>query len=205
VKSKRTGYEIAKRIFDFTLALVALALLWPVMLVVAILIRATSLGPVLYKARRLGRDGRVFHQLKFRSMLHNAPDLRNPDGSTLSTDDDPRVTAIGKFIRRTSLDELPQLMNVLGGQMSFVGPRPDPTNVTDLYRPQDFARQSVVPGITGWAIVHGRNEVPWEQRRDLDLQYVEIRSFQLDIKIILLTLAMVVTKKGVYTATDGTR
>ncbi|MEO8619839.1 MAG: sugar transferase [bacterium] len=199
----RRGYESAKRCLDVFVALSALIVFGIPMLVIAVLVRLTSDGPSFYRAERLGRHGSVFYQLKFRSMIANAPDQRNPDGSTLSVADDPRVTPLGRFLRRTSLDELPQFINVLTGDMSLVGPRPDPVNVTELYRPQDFNRQSVVQGITGWAIVHGRNEIPWEKRRDLDLEYVEIRSFWLDLKILAMTVGMVLKRRGIHSETLG--
>ncbi|MBS1702696.1 MAG: sugar transferase [Armatimonadetes bacterium] len=197
-----TFYDISKRIFDCIFALVGIVIFAIPMLVVALAVKLSSPGPVLYRAKRNGRFQVPFTQLKFRTMIWNAPDLRNPDGSTLSTKDDPRVTKVGRLLRQLSLDELPQFFNVLRGDMSFVGPRPDPLNVVDLYRPQDLKRFDAMPGITGWAIVHGRNDIPWEKRRDYDIEYVEIRSFGLDLKIIFMTLGMVFKRSGVYTPSE---
>jgi undecaprenyl phosphate N,N'-diacetylbacillosamine 1-phosphate transferase len=195
---KEVIYITLKRLTDITVSFVGLIVLAPIMLIIAILVRATSSGPALYRARRMGKNQKDFYQLKYRTMVENAEDLRNADGSTLSAKDDPRLTKVGRILRSTSLDEIPQLWNVLAGAMSLVGPRPDPINVQDLYRPEDYERLSVKPGITGWAIVHGRNRIPWVQRRDLDLEYIRIRSYWLDIKILFLTVRMVIFRTGVH-------
>jgi lipopolysaccharide/colanic/teichoic acid biosynthesis glycosyltransferase len=187
----------AKRALDILVSAAALLVLSPLMLMAALLVKLTSRGPVLYRAPRLGRDRAPFQQLKFRSMVVDAPDLRNPDGSTFNSERDPRVTAAGAFLRRTSLDELPQLFNVLRGDMSLVGPRPDPPDVLSLYREQDLARLSVKPGLTGWAVVHGRNALPWEQRRDLDLEYVADPSFRRDLVILARTIPLVLLRIGI--------
>jgi lipopolysaccharide/colanic/teichoic acid biosynthesis glycosyltransferase len=187
-----------KRLLDLVVSAVVLLILSPLLLLIAAAVRLTSPGPALFRQRRLGQDQVPFSIYKFRTMMHNAPDLRNPDGSTLSGDDDPRITRLGRLLRRTSLDELPQFLNVLKGEMSLVGPRPDPVNVTDLYRPKDFARLSVKPGLTGWAAIHGRNDIPWERRRDLDLEYVRRHSFWLDLTILLRTVPLFLTGRGVF-------
>ena len=171
------------------------------MIYISFLIRLFSSSPVIYHAVRVGKDRKLFNQLKYRTMIPFAPDLRNPDGSTLNTHDDPRVTSIGKILRKLSLDELPQFISVLKGDMSIVGPRPDPPSVIPLYRTQDFLRLSVLPGITGWAVIHGRNEISWECRRDLDLEYVRKRSTALDLKIIMLTIPLALFARGVYSST----
>ena len=199
---KEVIYITLKRLTDITVSFVGLIVLAPIMLIIAILVRATSSGPALYRARRMGKNQKEFNQWKYRTMIKNAEDLRNPDGSTLSAKDDPRLTKVGRMLRSTSLDEIPQLWNVLVGTMSLVGPRPDPINVQDLYRPKDFERLSVQPGITGWAIVHGRNRIPWVQRRDLDLEYIRIRSYWLDIKILFLTIRMVIFRTGVHASSS---
>jgi lipopolysaccharide/colanic/teichoic acid biosynthesis glycosyltransferase len=191
-------YDVVKRILDVILAVVGIMLTVLPMMLIALWVRLDSKGPVLYRARRLGRDREVFHQLKFRTMIADAPILKNPDGSTMSADEDPRVTRAGRILRKLSLDELPQFFNVLKGEMSFVGPRPDPEYVVELYRPQDFERLTVLPGITGWAIVHGRNDIPWERRRDYDLEYVKIRTIKLDCTVILRTLLLVVQRRGIH-------
>jgi lipopolysaccharide/colanic/teichoic acid biosynthesis glycosyltransferase len=189
---------MAKRALDLLLCVIALPLVLPVLAMCAIAVRLTSDGPVLFRQKRLGKDGHIFAMPKFRSMVMNAPDLRNPDGSTWNGADDPRVTRAGKWLRRTSLDELPQILNILTGEMSIVGPRPDVPDALRLYRPQDRARLSVKPGVTGWAQVHGRNSLPWEVRRDYDLEYVSKASVWLDLQIILRTIPLVLFGTGVY-------
>jgi undecaprenyl phosphate N,N'-diacetylbacillosamine 1-phosphate transferase len=189
---------MAKRALDLFLCVIALPLVLPVLAVCSIAVRLTSEGPVLFRQKRLGKDGHIFEMLKFRSMYVNAPDLRNPDGSTWNGADDPRVTRAGNWLRRTSLDELPQILNILRGEMSIVGPRPDVPDALRRYRPQDRARLSVKPGVTGWAQVHGRNSLPWEVRRDYDLKYAAKASMRLDLQIILRTIPMVLIGTGVY-------
>lgn len=189
---------MAKRALDLFLSATALLLVLPMLAVCALAVRLTSRGPVLFRQKRLGKDGRIFEMLKFRSMRVNAPDLRNPDGSTWNGVDDPRVTRAGKWLRRFSLDELPQIFNILRGEMSIVGPRPDVPDALRHYRPQDRARLSVKPGVTGWAQVHGRNSLPWEVRRNYDLEYVAKMSVWLDLKIILRTIPLVLLGAGIY-------
>ncbi|MGD0366026.1 MAG: sugar transferase [Acidobacteriaceae bacterium] len=187
-----------KRALDLILCVVALPLAIPVLAACAIAIRLTSHGPVLFRQKRLAKHGSTFEVLKFRSMYVNAPDLRNPDGSTWNGADDPRVTRAGKWLRRTSLDELPQIFNILRGEMSVVGPRPDVPDAVRHYRPQDRARLTVKPGVTGWAQVHGRNALSWALRRDYDLEYVAMASLWLDIRIMLRTVPLVLFGKGVF-------
>ena len=189
---------MAKRFMDLAVCIATLPILLPLLLGCALAVRFTSAGPVLFRQKRLGRNGRLFEMLKFRSMYVNAPDLRNPDGSTFNGEDDPRTTPAGKWLRKFSLDELPQLINILRGDMSVVGPRPDIPDAISKYRPIDYARMTVRPGITGWAQVHGRNSLPWEIRRDYDLEYVRTASVLLDLSIILRTFPLVLTGKGVY-------
>jgi undecaprenyl phosphate N,N'-diacetylbacillosamine 1-phosphate transferase len=187
-----------KRALDLILCAVAVPLVIPVLAVCAIAVRLTSPGPVLFRQKRLAKHGSTFEMLKFRSMYVNAPDLRNPDGSTWNGADDPRVTRAGKWLRRTSLDELPQIFNILKGEMSVVGPRPDVPDALRHYRPQDRARLTVKPGVTGWAQVHGRNSLSWGLRRDYDLEYVAMASLWLDIRIIVRTVPLVLFGKGVF-------
>ncbi len=193
----RLAYRLSKRVIDVVGSSVLLAVCVIPMTLVAIAVWASSPGPVLYRGRRVGRGGVEFVQFKFRSMRAECVELRNPDGSTVASTDDPRVTPIGRLLRRWSLDELPQLLNVLRGDMSLVGPRPDPPDALRCYRPQDFARLSVLPGLTGWAALHGRNTLAWERRRDLDLEYVQARCLWLDLKIMAQTPALVLLGTGV--------
>ncbi len=181
------------RIFDIALAAVALVVLSPVLLIAAIAIKLGSRGPVLYRQRRVGRDGREFEMLKLRTMAQGS----DPVGvGTVVTRDDPRVTRAGRLLRRTSLDEVPNLVNVLRGEMAIVGPRPTiPAQVAD-YTPRQHRRHEVRPGITGWAQVRGRAGIPWEERIELDVWYVDHRSPWLDLRILAKTVWLLVTGHG---------
>jgi lipopolysaccharide/colanic/teichoic acid biosynthesis glycosyltransferase len=186
-----------KRFFDLTVALAALVVSAPVLALIAVAIKISSRGPALFLQERIGWHGRRFFIVKFRSMVDHAPYLRNPDGSAYSSNADPRVTRLGKMLRRTSLDELPQLWNVVRGEMSLIGPRPELAEGVRTYRPADFRRLHVRPGMTGWAVVHGRNDVSVSTRRELDAWYADHVSFLLDVKIFSRTIAMVVAGKGI--------
>ena len=189
-----------KRAFDFCASLVALVLVAPILVIVAVAVRVSSPGPVLFRARRAGVDGRPFDMLKFRTMRRDSPDLRNPDGSTFTAAGDPRVTRTGAWLRRKSLDELPQLWNVICGDMSLVGPRPDLLDQLRLYTEADYQRLQVRPGITGLAQVSGRNRLTWQQRRALDLEYVSSQSMWLDLSILARTVPGVLFGRGVFGA-----
>ena len=181
------------RALDILIAAAALILLAPVLLIAAIAIKLTSPGPVLYRQRRVGRGGREFEMLKLRTMVQGS----DPVGvGTVVTREDPRVTGAGRFLRRTSLDEVPNLVNVLRGEMAIVGPRPTiPAQVAD-YTPRQRRRHDVLPGITGWAQVRRRAGIPWEERIELDLWYVENRSLGLDLRILARTAALVLSGRG---------
>jgi lipopolysaccharide/colanic/teichoic acid biosynthesis glycosyltransferase len=178
---------------DIVIALLALVILSPVLLIAAIAIKLGSRGPVLYRQRRVGLGGEEFEMLKLRTMVGGS----DPVGvGTVVTRDDPRVTVAGRVLRRTSLDEIPNLLNVLRGEMAIVGPRPTiPAQVVD-YTPRQHRRHEVRPGITGWAQVQGRAGIPWEQRIELDVHYVDHRSVTLDARILLKTLWLLVTGHG---------
>lgn len=181
-----------KRLFDIFLALVALVLLFPVMLLVVLLIKLDG-GPIFFKQDRVGLHGTIFRIYKFRSMVVNASSL----GGYSTIKGDPRITRVGSWIRRTSLDELPQLINVIWGNMSVVGPRPNVLAQKKDYRDNDWQkRNSVKPGITGLAQATKRSECSFEERLSLDLEYVEHVSMVLDIKIILLTIKQVLGRGG---------
>ena len=188
-----------KRLIDMLGAGVALALLLPLVAAVALAIKLASPGPILFCQRRLGRNGEPFDLYKFRSMRVDAPDIRNPDGSAFSGNDDPRVTTIGRFIRKTSLDELPQLFNVLKGEMSLVGPRPDQVDQIRYYDDQERRKLLVKPGITGLAQISGRNEICWKMRKALDVRYVDDHSLLLDLEILARTIPYVLLRKGIHT------
>jgi lipopolysaccharide/colanic/teichoic acid biosynthesis glycosyltransferase len=181
------------RAIDIAIATLALLILSPFLLVAAVAIKLDSRGPVLYRQRRVGKDGREFEMLKLRTMAQGS----DPVGvGTVVTREDPRVTRPGRFLRRTSLDEVPNLINVLRGEMAIVGPRPTiPAQVED-YTPFQNRRHEVLPGITGWAQVQGRAGIPWEERIDLDVWYVDNRSFVLDLRILARTVALLITGKG---------
>ena len=167
------------------------------MIPVAIMIKLEDKGPIFFNAPRIGKDMTEFPMYKFRSMKVNAPDIRNEDGSTFNSDDDPRVTKIGKILRKTSIDEIPQIINVLKGDMSFVGPRPSPLGNKDLYPKKYIRKFDVKPGITGYNQAVLRNSSTMEQRIANDLYYVETISFKLDFKIIYLTLISVLKSKNI--------
>lgn len=176
---------ILKPAFDFTVASLLLLLLWPVLLVVAVLLYYANNGKVLFKQPRPGLNGKIFKIYKFRTMN----DKCDSNGNLLP--DAERLTRLGKFIRKTSLDELPQLFNVLKGDLSLVGPRPLLIEYLPLYSEKEKKRHNVKPGITGWAQVNGRNRQTWEERFRLDLFYVENLSFWFDLKILGLTMLKV--------------
>ncbi|HUB99378.1 MAG TPA: sugar transferase [Solirubrobacterales bacterium] len=181
------------RAVDLLVATVALIVLSPFLLVAAIAIKLGSRGPVFYRQRRVGRDDREFEMLKLRTMVQGS----DPVGvGTIVTRDDPRVTGAGRFLRRTSLDEVPNLVNVLRGEMAIVGPRPTIPAQVDDYTPFQSRRHEVLPGITGWAQVQGRAGIPWEERIELDVWYVDHRSFALDAGILAKTARLVLTGKG---------
>jgi lipopolysaccharide/colanic/teichoic acid biosynthesis glycosyltransferase len=152
----------------------------------------------LFKQPRLGYKGCVFNMYKFRSMKVNAPDLRSEDGATYNSKKDARVTRVGAFIRKTSLDELPQLINILKGQMSFIGPRPDLANQITLYHEEDKKRLEVLPGITGYAQAVGRNSLGFRERFKYDIEYVERCSLLFDIKILIMTVEVVLRRKHIH-------
>ncbi|WP_435634222.1 sugar transferase [Pseudomonas solani] len=182
-----------KRLFDFVSAFVAICILAPVLIIVSAMIYFSDFGPVFFKQQRVGRGGREFYIYKFRSMVVNA----EKQGGYSTADNDPRITKVGRFIRRTSVDELPQLFNVLSGSMSIVGPRPDVPAQRSLYTEAEWTiRNSVRPGITGLAQATLRSAATEIQRKELDLKYAVNVSLLIDIKIILLTFKQVFGKGG---------
>jgi len=196
---------IIKRLADIAIALTLLIALSPVLLAIWIAIRLDSKGPAIFRQERVGKDGANFIMLKFRTMSHNAPDLRNPDNSTFNSDADPRLTSLGGVLRRTSLDELPQLVNVARGEMSLIGPRPELPEGPRTYLPHQFARLQVRPGMTGWAAVNGRNDVPMHVRRDMDAWYAENWSLSLNAKIFWRTLIVVLLRRGIHAHAAATQ
>jgi lipopolysaccharide/colanic/teichoic acid biosynthesis glycosyltransferase len=190
----------AKRAMDLAIASVALVLGAPVLLVAVIAIRLESRGHPIYRQRRVGQDGKPFELYKLRTMVTGAEHI----GAGLAVSEgDTRITRVGAFLRRTSLDELPNLVNVLRGELSIVGPRPTVQVQVDSYSARQRGRLAVKPGITGWAQVNGRASLPWSERIELDLYYVEHRSLALDVRILLKTARMVLKGDGLYKGDTG--
>jgi lipopolysaccharide/colanic/teichoic acid biosynthesis glycosyltransferase len=199
-------YDRVKRVFDLVFALVCLAILWPVLLIIALAILLEDGGPVLYRSQRVGLHGRSISVYKFRSMKKNADRLEEmltPEElaeyrKNYKLDRDPRITKMGRFLRKTSLDELPQLLNIVGGSLSLVGPRPVLQEETELYGKDRDLLLSCKPGLTGLWQVQGRSNVSYEdgQRQAMELKYVRERSLWLDIKILFMTVGAVVRMDG---------
>lgn len=192
-----------KRMLDILFSLIGLPFFCVFFVVLAPIIYFSDKDPVFYNAPRLGKDKKLFNMYKFRSMKVNAPDLRNEDGSTYNGADDPRVTRIGRFMRKTSLDELPQIVNVLKGDMSFIGPRPDLPDALEIYRDGEERKLSVLPGITGYSQAYHRNLIDLHDRFAEDVYYAEHVSFLLDVKILIQSVKTVLLQKGVYRDEDG--
>jgi sugar transferase EpsL len=187
----RRGQEALKRSFDVVGAGAALVVLSPLLAALAVAVRLQMGSPVVFRQARPGLNGQIFEILKFRTMT----DARDARGDLLPDAD--RLTAFGRFLRRSSFDELPELVNVLRGEMSLVGPRPLRVEYLPLYSPEQARRHEVRPGITGWAQVNGRNAVSWNEKFELDVWYVDHRSLALDLKILWATVAEVVNGRGV--------
>jgi lipopolysaccharide/colanic/teichoic acid biosynthesis glycosyltransferase len=202
----RLGYEPQfKRLLDVLLATVGLILSLPIWLVIGIAIKLDSKGPVVFVQERVGLHGRTFRFLKFRSMYSDAEERlqdllaeNEASGPVFKIRRDPRITRVGRFIRRTSLDELPQLLNILKGEMSLVGPRPALLRETESYRPSDRVRLEVKPGLTCLWQVRGRSEVDFDTWMEYDREYVGRRSLLLDLEILVRTVVVVLTCRGAY-------
>ena len=189
-------YIYIKRFLDIIFSITGLIITLPINIIIAILIKLTSKGPVIFKQERIGKNSKVFKIYKFRSMVDKS---EHTGSGVYSGENDPRVTKIGKFIRKTSIDEIPQLLNILKGEMSFIGPRPVLTYhpwPIDKYNKKQLKRFDVRPGITGWAQVNGRKQVIWEERIKYDCYYVEKMSFFMDIKIVFKTIIQVIKNEN---------
>ena len=197
VKRSHTAYDLLKRVLDVIASAVGLIVLSPVFAVVALLVRTRLGSPVIFRQERPGLGGRIFTVYKFRSMRDAAPGSSAIDAVA---SDAERLTPFGRRLRSTSLDELPEFVNVLKGDMSVVGPRPLLPEYLDRYNEEQARRHEVRPGITGWAQVNGRNAVSWNERFKMDVWYVDHRSFALDARILLMTVSAVVSRKGVSAA-----
>jgi lipopolysaccharide/colanic/teichoic acid biosynthesis glycosyltransferase len=191
---------LIRRALDILVSAAVLALTAPLLAVALLAIRLESPGHPIYRQRRVGKDGREFDVLKLRTMVDGAEHV----GAGLAIDaNDARITRVGAFLRRTSLDELPNLLNVLRGEMSLIGPRPTIPVQVAQYTPRQRGRLAVKPGITGWAQVNGRASLPWSERIELDLHYIEHRSPLLDARILWRTLAIVLGGEGLYKGQAG--
>jgi exopolysaccharide biosynthesis polyprenyl glycosylphosphotransferase len=199
-----TPFErMVKRAFDLVVSITTLVLLLPLMALIAIAIRLDSPGSIIFRQQRVGENGRLFWMYKFRSMIQGAEELEVKELSEAGEvfhkhQDDPRVTRVGKFLRRTSMDELPQIVNTIKGEMSLVGPRPELPWLVDLYEPWQWQRFAVPQGITGWWQVNGRSDKPMHLHTEEDLFYTQNYSLLLDIRILWRTLGAVIKGRGAY-------
>lgn len=205
MKKKRWNYDVIKRIIDITISGLALIILIPLFLVVAILIKVESTGKVIFFQDRVGKDGEIFRMYKFRSMVANAEELKRKlileneaTGPMFKIKNDPRITTIGRFLRRTSIDELPQLFNVLKGDMSLVGPRPSLPKEVEKFDPWMLRRLDVKPGLTCYWQVMGRNSIGFEEWMKLDIKYVNERTLWIDIKLIFKTFTVLLGDSNAY-------
>ncbi len=187
-----------KRIFDLVLAIIALPFWMIIVVIVGPMIYLQDKGSIFYNAPRLGKDGKIFKMYKFRSMKMNAPDLRNKDGSTFNAEDDPRLTKIGKFIRKTSLDETPQLLNIIKGDMSIIGPRPDLPEHMELYEVNEDRKLEIRPGVTGYNQAYFRNTIPWKERIKNDIYYIDHLTMWMDVKVFFKTAVSVLKREDIF-------
>ena len=187
-----------KRFLDICFSLIGILFFLIAYIIVAPIIYFTDKGPIFYNAERLGLYGKPFKMYKFRSMRVNAPDIRNEDGSTYNSDDDPRVTRIGRVMRKTSIDELPQFINVFLGQMTLIGPRPDPLDDMEIYTDEQKTKLKVRPGITGYNQAYFRNAITQDKKFENDVYYANNISFFLDVKIFIKTIITILKHDNVY-------
>lgn len=191
-------YKYIKRILDIISSLLAIIILSPLLAVTAVLVKTKLGSPVLFKQERPGKDEKIFTLMKFRTMT----DERDENGELLP--DEVRLTKFGKFLRSTSIDELPELFNILKGDMSVIGPRPLLVEYIPRYNEHQHRRHEVRPGLSGWAQVNGRNTVSWEDKFDMDVRYVDNYSFAMDVKILFMTVLNVLKKEGISSETSAT-
>lgn len=204
VLTKKTPYKIVKRIMDVVFSSIALVVLSPVFAIIALAIKIESKGPVFFKHTRIGKNGKIIKIYKFRSMVQNAEDLiKNftPEQmkeykENYKLADDPRITKVGKFLRKTSLDELPQLINIIKGELSIIGPRPVVQDELEKYGPNAQKFLSVTPGLTGYWAANGRSSTTYEERMEMELFYVDNLSFKMDMKVFFKTFGAVIKREG---------
>jgi len=188
-----------KRILDIIICIIGFPAFMLLFIIFGLLIKLEDRGPIFYKAERIGKDSKLYKMYKFRSMKVNAPKLLNPDGSTYNSKDDPRVTRIGKFMRETSIDETPQILNVLKGEMSIIGPRASLSGALGTFKDDEIDKMRVRPGITGYTQAYYRNGLSSREKRVMDAWYANHISFWLDIKIFFKTIITVLKREGIYT------
>lgn len=183
--------KVVKRLFDIILSIVAIVVLFPILIMVSVLVYTMLSSPIFFTQNRVGKNGKIFKMIKFRTMLNS----KDKSGELLT--DAERLTPLGRLLRSTSIDELPELINVIKGDMSLVGPRPLLVEYIEIYSKRQFKRHDVIPGLSGWAQINGRNAITWENKFDLDVWYVENWSILLDVKIVLLTIVKVFKRAGI--------
>lgn len=196
--------KVVKRIGDILIGIVALPFLLLIILIVGLAIKIEDRGPIFYKAKRIGKNSKIFNMYKLRSMIVNAPNLTNKDGSTYNAPDDERVTKVGRFIRKTSIDELPQFFNLLIGNMTLIGPRASGAGALGTYLDDEKAKMDVKPGITGFTQAYFRNGLTVREKRLKDAWYAKNVTMWLDIKIFFKTIGTVLKREQVYTNAAGT-
>lgn len=204
VLTKKTPYKVVKRIIDVVLSSIALVVLSPIFAIIALAIKLESKGPVFFKHTRIGKDGKIIKIYKFRSMVENAEDLIKkftPEQmkeykENYKLTDDPRITKVGKILRKTSLDELPQLINIIKGELSIIGPRPVVQKELEKYGSNAQKFLSVTPGLTGYWAANGRSCTSYEKRMEMELFYVDNLSFKLDVKVFFKTIEAVIKREG---------
>jgi undecaprenyl phosphate N,N'-diacetylbacillosamine 1-phosphate transferase len=202
MKTTRSYFLLTKRAVDLALATLALLTLLPLALLISVVVKLSSRGPVLFRQKRLGKDGAPFVLYKFRTMRQNAPLVRNLDGSAFVGAGDSRLTPVGRFLRDSTLDEIPQLINVIKGDMSIVGPRPDLVEQLEIYDDLMRRKLEVKPGMASLSLVHGRNSLTWYRRAELDVYYVDHCSLKFDAEIFIKAFLQVLLRRGVYYAKD---
>ena len=190
--------KFIKRLLDILISLVGIVVISPLLLILYVLVLIFMGYPAIFKQARPGKNEKIFHLYKFRTMTNK----KDKDGKLLP--DDKRLTKFGKFLRKTSLDELPELFNILFGQMSFIGPRPLLVEYLDYYTEEEHHRHDVTPGLTGWAQVNGRNLVDWDKKFQLDLEYVHNLTFMMDMKVVFKTIKVVLCREGINTESGNT-
>lgn len=202
IRSNSFYVKVVKRLSDILIGLVALPFLAVIILFVGLAIKIDDGGPIFYKAKRIGKKSQIFNMYKFRSMKVDAPNWTNSDGSTYNSADDPRVTRVGRFIRKTSIDELPQFFNILIGNMTFIGPRASGAGALGTYQDDEISKMDVKPGITGYTQAYYRNGLTVREKRLYDAWYAENISFWLDVKIFFKTIKTVLKRENVYTNSE---